>query len=108
MRRVAGHAGIRKPAHLSAFGQLGLADDGGRAGGMITINAMGLDKIVARSHLVTANGGDLGAFSGATSDPAFVKKFNDALDNMAKVVSYKTVLGRYLPCPVSMEKLGCG
>lgn len=75
--------------------------------GMITIREMGFEKVIAHSKLVTADNGDLVAFSKATSSPAFVKKFTDAMGSMVKDGSYKKVLERFLPCTVSRDNQVC-
>lgn len=75
--------------------------------GLMTVTEMGLGKQVVRSALITSDEADLVAFSKATSDPAQVQKFNEAIASMVADGSYKKLLERYLPCPVSVEKRGC-
>jgi polar amino acid transport system substrate-binding protein len=75
--------------------------------GILAIAEMGLGKVAQRSGLVTSTEADLVAFSKATTDKAFVDQFNAALDTMAADGSYRKLLERYMPCSVSVEKLGC-
>lgn len=75
--------------------------------GLQTIAQMGLQKVVVRSELVTSEEADLVAFSKASNDLAFVQKFNQAVGDMVADGSYKKLLETYLPCAVSVEKLGC-
>lgn len=75
--------------------------------GILTIAQMGLQKVIVRSDLITSEDADLVAFSKATTDAVLVQKFNDALGTMVADGSYRKLLERYLPCPVSVERLGC-
>ena len=75
--------------------------------GIMTIAQLGLQKVVVRSDLITSEEADLVAFSKASNDLVFVQRFNDALGTMVADGSYRKLLERYLPCPVSVEKLGC-
>jgi polar amino acid transport system substrate-binding protein len=75
--------------------------------GILGVQKMGLGQSVRPSELVTASDADFVAFSKATTDTVFVQNFNHALGAMMADGTYKKLLETYLPCPVSVEKLGC-
>jgi polar amino acid transport system substrate-binding protein len=97
-----GESGLQMMAAGRVDGRLG-----DELTGMLTIRYLGLDKLITRSKLVIADDSDLVAFSKVTNSLAFVQKFNAALGSMLADGSYKKVLERYMPCPVSVERLGC-
>ena len=75
--------------------------------GLYAIDRLGLGRILQRSKIVTSKDADHIAFSKASNDTAFVKRFDQALGNMVTDGTYKQILERYLSCPVNVEKLGC-
>jgi polar amino acid transport system substrate-binding protein len=75
--------------------------------GILGIQELGLGQVIHQSQLVTSSEADFMAFSRVTTDAAFVQRFNQALLAMQADGSYKKMLETYLPCTISMEKLGC-
>ena len=79
----------------------------GEVSGLYAMDQLGLGTTLHQSKIVTSTEADFVAFSKATTDEAFVKRFNAALGAMMADGTYRRILERYLNCPVSVEKLGC-
>ncbi|OYU46152.1 MAG: ABC transporter substrate-binding protein [Burkholderiales bacterium PBB4] len=99
---TAPQSGMRMMAAGRVDGHLG-----DELAGLHTIQTLGLSDAIQRSKLVTSKDADHIAFSKVTHDAAFVQRFNAALGRMVEDGTTKRLLERYLPCPVSVEKLGC-
>ena len=80
---------------------------GDELGGLHFVKTLGLSNEVQLSTLAVSKDADHIAFSKATHDAAFVQRFNEALRRMVDDGTYIRILEKYLPCPVSVEKLGC-
>lgn len=80
---------------------------GDELSGFDRVHRMGLKDSIKRSKVVVSEDADRIAFSKATNDAAFVKRFDGALESMVSDGTYKQILERYLDCPVRMDRLGC-
>ena len=75
--------------------------------GLVAMRQLGLEGNIQRSKVVTSTESDYVAISKASNDAAFVKRFNAALDSMVADGTYLKLLQTYLPCTISIDKLGC-
>lgn len=75
--------------------------------GLLELKQMQLDDAIVRSELIVASEPAHYALSRQTLDPAFVDRFNQALEAMMADGTYQRILETYLPCRVSAAKLGC-
>jgi len=75
--------------------------------GLLLLNELGLSRAIRVGSVVTSREPSFIAFSKATTDESFVRKFDEALSNMMKDGSYERILERTLLCKVSAKALGC-
>jgi polar amino acid transport system substrate-binding protein len=75
--------------------------------GLYQLHEMGLADKVTQSGVVLGLTPSRIAFSKKTIGTEFVGNFDQALDSMISDGSYKTILERYLPCKIAVQKLGC-
>lgn len=67
------------------------------ASGTVELRRLGLAGQVQASKVVVSTESAAYAFSKKTTDPAFVLRFNKALDSMVADGSYKALMDKYLP-----------
>lgn len=89
--------------------------DGNRIDGMIAdestalieIAGLGLENRIVKSAVVVSDKPSYVAFSRQSVSASFVARFDMTFGDVLKDGTYKSIVERYLPCPVSVEKLGC-
>ena len=75
--------------------------------GLLELQQLGLSHLVAKTRIVVSGEPALIAFSKKSVDANFVHRFNTAFNAVLEDGRYKDIVQKYLPCPVSVEKLGC-
>jgi polar amino acid transport system substrate-binding protein len=75
--------------------------------GLLELQQLGLSDSISRTRVVVSGDPALFAFSKKSVNPDFVTAFNAAFTAMVADGRYKELAQRYLPCTVSVEKLGC-
>ncbi len=75
--------------------------------GLLELQQLGLTEVVAKTRVVVSGEPAMFAFSKKTNTAEFVTAFNAAFAAMLADGRYKEMAQRYLPCPVSVDKLGC-
>ena len=63
--------------------------------------------MVAKTRIVVSGEPAMVAFSKKSVDANFVSQFNAIFNDMLQDGRYKTTFQKYMPCQVSVEKLGC-
>lgn len=74
---------------------------------LLELQQLGLSKAAIRSDVVVSDEAAVYAISKASNTPEFVAQFDKALGSMMADGRYKTMVERYFPCKISVEKLGC-
>ncbi len=75
--------------------------------GLLELQQLGLSNIVLKTRVIVSAAPATFAFGKKTNDQEFVNAFNTVFTAMLADGRYKTIAQRYLPCPVSVENLGC-
>lgn len=75
--------------------------------GLLELQQLGLSHLVAKTRILVSGEPALVAFSKKSVDANFVARFNAVFSELLEDGRYKDTLQKYLPCPVSVEKLGC-
>jgi len=75
--------------------------------GLMDLDELGMRTTVVKTPVVVSDDPSRIAFSKLTNDAAFVRAFDQALQSMLADGRYRDIAQRTLPCPVSIEKLGC-
>ena len=75
--------------------------------GLLELQQLGLTDVVAKTRVVVSVAPAMFAFSKKTNTLEFVTAFNNVFDAMLADGRYKVIAQRYLPCTVSVERLGC-
>lgn len=75
--------------------------------GVMELEKLGLSAFVQRSGLVVSDEASVVALSRKSVSPSFVKKLNRTLTAMLEDGTWARIVQAYLPCPVSVEQLGC-
>lgn len=75
--------------------------------GLMDLDELGMRTTVVKTPVVVSDDPSRIAFSKSTNDAAFVRAFDQALQSMLADGRYRDIAQRTLPCPVSIEKLGC-
>lgn len=75
--------------------------------GLLELQQLGLSHVIARTQVVVSAEPAMFAFSKKSNNPDLVDAFNKAFDAIVADGQYKHIAARYLPCVVSVEKLGC-
>ncbi|WP_342618033.1 transporter substrate-binding domain-containing protein [Rhodoferax sp. GW822-FHT02A01] len=74
---------------------------------LIEIASQGLENRIVKSAVVVSDKPSYIAFSKQSTNADFVARFDQAFGTMLKDGSYKSTVERYIPCTVSVEKMGC-
>ena len=98
---------LRRSAwHMVSINRLdGLISD--EVTGLMELQQLGLSQAIARTQLVVSGGPAMFAFSKKSNTPDVVQGFNTAFAALLADGQYKHIAERYLPCAVSVDKLGC-
>lgn len=75
--------------------------------GLMELQQLGLSHAVAKTQVVVSGEPAMFAFSKQSNSPEFVERFNKTFNTLLADGQYKQIAERYLPCVVSVEKLGC-
>lgn len=75
--------------------------------GLQELQEMGLSQTIVRSGLVVSGEAAAFALSKKALNADFAQRFDQALQAMFDDGSYQQIMQRYLPCQVSVERLGC-
>lgn len=75
--------------------------------GLLELRQLGLSDVISNTRIVVSGAPAYFAFSKKTNDQDFVNAFSNVFTAMLSDGRYKAIAQRYLPCPVSVEKLGC-
>jgi polar amino acid transport system substrate-binding protein len=75
--------------------------------GLLELQQLGLSDSISRTRVVVSGDPAMFAFSKKSVSHDFVTAFNTAFGAMLADGRYKELAQRYLPCTVSVEKLGC-
>ena len=75
--------------------------------GLLELQQLGLTDAVAKARVVVSGEPAMFAFSKKTNTSEFISAFNAAFGAMLTDGRYKEIAQRYLPCPVSVDTLGC-
>jgi len=75
--------------------------------GLLELQRLGMADIVADTRVIVSVEPAAYAFSKKTNSQDFVKAFDNAFNAMLADGRYKEIAQRHLPCPVSVEQLGC-
>jgi polar amino acid transport system substrate-binding protein len=67
------------------------------ASGTLELRQLGLSGQIQATRLVVTSEPSVYAFSRRTTDPAFVERFNRALDSMVADGSYRALMDKYMP-----------
>ena len=96
----------RSAWHMVSINRLdGLIAD--EVSGLLELQQLGLSNTIAKSQVVVSGGPAMFAFSKKSNTPEVVHGFNTAFAALLTDGQYKHIAERYLPCAVSVEKLGC-
>lgn len=74
---------------------------------MAELQRLGLNDAIVKSNVVVSSDPSMVAFSRKSVSLAWVEQFNQAFEAVKADGSYRRIMGRYLSCKVSVEKLGC-
>jgi len=74
---------------------------------LVELQQLGLTAAVVRTPVTVSIAPGRVAFSKASVSPDFVAAFDRALDTAVTSGKYREIWERYVPCQVSIEKLGC-
>ncbi len=75
--------------------------------GLLELQQLGLSGQVVKSGLIVSGEPAAYALSKKTVDAEFVQRLDQTLNAMLEDGSYLRIMQGYLPCPVSVEQLGC-
>ena len=75
--------------------------------GLLELQQLGLSDVISKTRVMVSVEPANFAFGKKTNNQDFVNTFNNVFIAMLADGRYKTITQRYLPCPVSVEKLGC-
>lgn len=75
--------------------------------GLLELQQLGLSQAIAKTQVVVSAEPAMFAFSKQSNSPDVVEGFNKAFNVLLSNGQYKKIAERYLPCVVSLEKLGC-
>jgi len=75
--------------------------------GLLELQQLGLSESVAKTRVVVSGDPALFAFGKKTVTRDFVDAFDKAFGALVVDGRYREIAQRYLPCTVSVEKLGC-
>lgn len=75
--------------------------------GLLELQQLGLADAMAKTRVLVSGDPALFAFSKKTVTRDFVDAFDKAFGVLVADGRYREIAQRYLPCPVSVEKLGC-
>lgn len=75
--------------------------------GLLELQRLGMSNIVSDTRVTVSEEPAAYAFSKKTNSQDFVKAFDNTFNAMLADGRYKEIAQRHLPCPVSVEQLGC-
>lgn len=75
--------------------------------GLLELQQLGLSDAISKTRVIVSVEPANFAFSKKTNQQDFVNAFNSVFNAMLADGRYKAIAQRYLPCPVSVESLGC-
>ena len=74
---------------------------------LLELQQLGLAGTAVRSKVIVSDEAAVYAIGKASNTAEFVAQFDKAMEEMLVDGRYKAIVERYLPCHVSVEKLGC-
>lgn len=75
--------------------------------GLLELEQMALSGDIQRSNLIISGEPSAFALSKQSLNPDFAQKFDQNISNMKADGTYQRIMETYLPCKVSVAKLGC-
>lgn len=75
--------------------------------GLMELEQLGLSDVISRNGLIVSGDAAAFALSKKSLSEDFATRFDQALQSMFADGSYQRIMQRYLPCEVSVERLGC-
>ncbi|MDO9322209.1 MAG: transporter substrate-binding domain-containing protein [Pseudomonas sp.] len=75
--------------------------------GLMELEQLGLSEVITRNGLIVSGDAAGFALSKTSLSEDFVSRFDLALQSMFADGSYQRIMQNYLPCEVSVERLGC-